>query len=138
MSPVLAQRQLGLAAVALLGVVAALAIAHQRSATGAPPSALPQPAAASGDWYRALAGVERGLPARSPCGLLAPGTLGIAHPVLPCGTKLYVAYGRKTVLTEVVDRGPSGNDREFDLTPALARELGLQGIQRVRWAFARG
>ena len=137
MSPVLAQRQLALGAATLLAVIVALAVAHETSghatsAVGAQPEAT-SPA----EWYRALAGVERGLPRVSACGLLQPGTLGIAHPVLPCGTKVYLSFHGKSVLTEVVERGPSGADREFDLTPALARRLGLHGVQALRWSFAR-
>ena len=58
--------------------------------------------------------------------------------MLPCGAKIYLAFGRKRVLTQVVDRGPAEPGREFDLTPALARLIGLHGVQAVRWAFARG
>jgi hypothetical protein len=136
-SPLLAQRQLALAAATLLAVIVALAVAHETSghatsAVGAQPEA-----ASPAEWYRALAGAEGGLPRVSTCGLLQSGTLGIAHPVLPCGTKLYLSFHGKIVLTEVVERGPSGADREFDLTPALARRLGLHGVQPIRWSFAR-
>jgi len=137
-SAVLGQRQLSLAAVALLGVVIALAVAHERK-DRAQARAIPQPAAASpSEWYPALAGVERPLNLRSPCGLVTKATLGVAHPVLPCGTKLFVAFRDVRVLTQVVDRGPSGPGREFDLTPALAKLLGLHGVQTLRWSFARG
>jgi hypothetical protein len=61
----------------------------------------------------------------------------VAHPVLPCGTKLFLAYGDQEVLTEVVDRGSGAPGRVFDVTQPLARRLGLSGVQTVRWRFAR-
>ena len=42
-----------------------------------------------------------------------------------------------TVLTQVVDRGPYVPGRQFDLTDALARRLGLRGVQVVHWSYAR-
>jgi rare lipoprotein A (peptidoglycan hydrolase) len=131
-----AQRVVGLAAAALLGLVVALAIDHERS-KGALPIA-PQPAAASpADWYTALAGVRAKPRRRSACGwLLRKDTLGVGHPVLPCGARIFIAYGGKRVLTEVIDRGPYGSGREFDLTPALAKLVGLQGVREIRWTFA--
>jgi rare lipoprotein A (peptidoglycan hydrolase) len=64
------------------------------------------------------------------------GTLGIVHPVLPCGTKIFVAYGNRQAFTRVVDRGPVREGRAFDLTAALAAKLGVRGVRDVRWAFA--
>ncbi|HLY86244.1 MAG TPA: hypothetical protein VKO84_07020, partial [Gaiellaceae bacterium] len=64
-------------------------------------------------------------------------TLGVVHPVLPCGTKLFVQVGSKRVYTQVVDRGPVPSREDFDLTAALADRLGLAGTRNVRWAFAR-
>jgi hypothetical protein len=141
MNPLLAQRQLSLAAAALLGVIVALAIEARDNP--APRAARPLPRPAISDvsgWYQALAGVRtRPLAGRaSGCNtLLKPDTLGVGHPVLPCGAELYVRYGGKTVLTRVVDRGPYTAGREFELTPALAELLGLSGVQRIRWSFAR-
>jgi hypothetical protein len=51
-------------------------------------------------------------------GTLQPDTIGVAHKTLPCGTKLKLRYGNKTVNVEVIDRGPYSGDREFDLTEA--------------------
>ena len=31
--------------------------------------------------------------------------MGFAHPVLPCGAKIYLGHGGKEVLTQVVARG---------------------------------
>jgi rare lipoprotein A (peptidoglycan hydrolase) len=101
---------------------------------------LPEPAVASGGWYEALAGVRtRRLSNRaSACGYaLDADVLGVEHPVLPCGAKVYLRFDGKTVLTQVLDRGPRAAGREFDLTPALAELLGLRGVQPIRWTFAR-
>ena len=76
---------------------------------------------------------------RSGCGwLLRPETLGIVHPVLPCGAKLFVEVDGRRVYTEVVDRAPVPSREDFDLTAALADRVGLTGTRDVRWAFARG
>jgi rare lipoprotein A len=56
--------------------------------------------------------------------------------VLPCGAKIYLAFDRRHVLAQVIDRGPFVPGRAFDLTAPLAAKLGLQGVQRIRWAFA--
>ena len=63
-------------------------------------------------------------------------TDGIAHPTLPCGARIFVTYDGTTVLTQVVDRGPYAPGRQFDLTDALARRLGLRGVQTVEWSYA--
>ena len=71
------------------------------------------------------------------CGtVIRPKTQGVAHPVLPCGARIYITYNGKHVLTQVIDRGPSRADREFELTDALAKLLGLSGVQRIRWSYA--
>lgn len=56
-------------------------------------------------------------------GTLQADTLGVAHKTLPCGTKLIVAYGSRSVKTEVIDRGPYSGNREFDLTQGLKEKL---------------
>jgi hypothetical protein len=141
MSVVLVQRQLSLVAAAVLGVIVALAIASRDAPSPRAQSGLPRPAVSElSGWYTALAALRtRPLAGRaSRCGtLLDPNTLGVDHPVLPCGAKVFVAYRGKTVLTNVVDRGPLGPGHEFELTPALADLLGLSGVQTIRWSFAR-
>ena len=135
------QRELALGAAALLAVVVALAVATRRNEAPAPVSELPQPAVSKlSGWYPALAGVRKRPLAghASGCGtLLDPKTLGVDHPVLPCGATIFVTYGGKTVLTRVVDRGPLAPGYEFELTPALAERMGLTGVQKIRWSFAR-
>jgi hypothetical protein len=137
-----AQREAVLAAVALVGIVLALVLASLRDepagASGELPEAVPAPV--EGGWYAALAApyrIETDAPTTA-CGHKADGTTqGVAHPVLPCGTKLYLRYGDQEVLTEVVDRGTGAPGRVFDVTQPLARRLGLAGVQTVRWRFAR-
>jgi hypothetical protein len=137
----LVQRELALVAAALLGVVVALAVSSRDDKAPAAASTLPRPAVSKlSGWYPALAGVRKRPLAGRPSGcstLLDPKTLGVDHPVLPCGAKIFLAYGGKTVLTTVVDRGPVAPGYEFELTPALAELVGLTGVQRIRWSFAR-
>jgi hypothetical protein len=137
---VVAQRVLTLAAVAFLGAVAALAVieyrSHDASATAAPTGAV----APGGGWYTALA-ASRG-PAgdaeQTSCGLvLTARSLGVSHPVLPCGAKLLVRFSDATVLTEVIDNKLKSAGRQFELTDGLARQLGLVGTQKIDWRFAR-
>ena len=133
MTPRLAQREIALAGVALLAAVVALAIALGRSRTD---EALPQPV---GAWDTVLAGVRAAgdYGKTTACGtVLRPETNGVSHAVLPCGAKIFVAYDGRTVLTQVIDRGPYVPGRAFDLTAPLAAKLGLRGVQQVRWAYA--
>jgi rare lipoprotein A (peptidoglycan hydrolase) len=58
-------------------------------------------------------------------GTLGPSTLGVAHKTLPCGTKLRLRYGSRTVAVRVIDRGPYVGGREFDLTAATKAALGF-------------
>jgi len=135
----LAQRALALAAAALLAGVLALALSDRGSGREAR-KLVARPALTPGvGWYRALASVRSGTPrGRSACGYrLTPSTPGVAHPVLPCGVKIFLAFRGKAALTQIVDRGPRLPGSQFELTPALARRLGLRGVQPVRWAFAR-
>jgi hypothetical protein len=141
-SPRLAQRVLALAAAALLAGVGGVAAAAKHGERSRPTRALPPPATASvRTWAAALAGVRAPQTMdgrRSACGqILRSTSLGVTHPVIPCGAKVYVAYGGRVVLTQVIDRGPFGEAREFDLTPALAELLHLDGVQSIRWTFAR-
>jgi len=125
------QRQVALAGVALL-------TSH---GNGQPITGLPQPVpVAGGGWYTALAGAERARYGhRTRCGyLLKPGTVGVTESVLPCGVLIYVSYKDSPhILTKVIDRRPVVPGRKFDLTPKLAEELGVDGVQRIRWVYAR-
>ena len=135
MTRTLAQRELALAAIALLAIVAAVALASAVRGSGDEDD-VPGPV---GTWYDALAGAYR-LDAdegRTECGYRATSELpGVAHPVLPCGAKIVIEYDGRQVLTQVVDRGTGVPGRVFDLTAPLASELGLRGVQEIRWAYA--
>jgi hypothetical protein len=138
MNAALAQRQVALAGIALLAAVIALALTARDKSEAV--TGLPQPVAVAGGWYTALAGAE--LPRygkRTRCGyVLRPSTEGIVDSVLPCGILVYVAYKNGPhILTRVVDRRPVVPGRKFDLTPKLAEDLGVDGVQRIRWVFAR-
>jgi hypothetical protein len=138
-SAVLAQRTILVGAAALLAAVLALAIAERRDGevnAGNLPRAVPAP---GGGWYEARAGREspRAYGRPTACGkVLERATLGVSHPVLVCGAKIYIGHGRTEVLTQVVARGPGTAAAQFGLTDALARELGVRGRTTIRWRFA--
>ena len=139
MSVSFAQRAILLGAIALLGVVAAVAIAERvpgaRSSRDLP-RAVPAP---GGGWYEARAGPEPppGYGRPSACGeTMERDTLGVSHPVLVCGAKLYIGHGNTEILTQVVAREPGSAAVQFGLTEGIARELGVRGRTTIRWRFA--
>jgi rare lipoprotein A len=60
-------------------------------------------------------------------GRLTPGTLGVAHKTLPCGTRVTLRKGDRVIRVRVVDRGPYVGGREFDLTSATRHKLHFGG-----------
>ena len=137
MNPALAQREVALAGVALLAAVVALAVTSPR---GSNAGGHLHPVSVPGGWYTALAGarpVHYGT--RTDCGvMLRPSTRGVVDSVLPCNIKLFVSLaGSDRILTQVVARRPVVPGRRFDVTPALAEDLGLEGIERINWVYAR-
>jgi rare lipoprotein A len=58
-------------------------------------------------------------------GRLSPGTVGVAHKTLPCGTRVTLRRGNRIVRARVIDRGPYVGAREFDLTAATKQRLGF-------------
>ena len=60
-------------------------------------------------------------------GTLTASRLGVANKTLPCGTKVTLRHGNRTVRVRVIDRGPYVAGREYDLTQATARRLGFRG-----------
>ena len=133
MKPRLAVREVALAGLALLAAATVLAV---RAQTRTPSDAVAVPVGS----YVALAGSSgpAAFGRRTACGgVLGPDTEGVAHPTLPCGVRLFITYHGQTGLTQVVDRGPYEPGRQFDLTDALARRLGLHGVQQIHWSYAR-
>lgn len=134
MSPALLQRQASLAAAALLATLGVFALGNRSEED--PPL---NPGGPAVRWESAVVGVLRpeAYAQETTCGTrLDSGTLGVAHPVLPCGVDLVLSLASKEVRAEVVDHTPVERGREFDLTRALAEELGVQGRQTIRWRFA--
>jgi hypothetical protein len=130
---VLATREIALGGLALLAAAIALAVSAQtrhHTTTG------PKPV---GD-YLALAGSSgpEAFGRKTACGgVITSATEGVAHPTLPCGVRIFITFHGHTVLVPVVDRGPYTQGREFDLTDALARRVGLRGVQEIHWSYAQ-
>ncbi len=119
-----------LALVALVSVGVSVALTRHSGSHGAN-----QPA---GDVFTALAAPYTPSGKKTACGVrVTPTLVGVAHPVLPCGVKIYVQLHGKEVLTQVIDRGQVVPGRVFDLTRPLARLLGARGTVRITWRFAR-
>jgi hypothetical protein len=133
-SPALVQRQAALAAAALLATLGALALSRDDDG-----SAQLQPTVPAVRWESAVVGVlpDRAYERATSCGsTLGSGTMGVAHPLLPCGVDLVVALGDKRVRTEVVERLPvSTGGPDFELTQALADRLGVSGRRTIQWRF---
>jgi len=64
-------------------------------------------------------------------GTLMPGTLGVAHKTLPCGTEVKLRYHGRTVTVPVIDRGPYVAGRDYDLTEATRERLGFPGVDTL-------
>jgi len=61
-------------------------------------------------------------------GTLTPTTRGVANKSLPCGTKVTLQYGNRTVVARVIDRGPYVAGRDWDLTEQTKKDLGFGGV----------
>lgn len=73
------------------------------------------------------------------CGqTLRPGTIGVAHRSLPCGTTVMFTYQGRSLVTTVIDRGPYSRGNSWDLTNGARQALGFSGAARVRYAIALG
>src|SRR3954451_17900266 len=64
--------------------------------------------------------------------------MGVAHRTLPCGTPVEIAFGAKTLTVPVIDRGPFSNGARYDLTSAVAQQLGLTQTATIGGAPPRG
>jgi hypothetical protein len=69
---------------------------------------------------------------RTACGQrLTHRLLGVANRTLPCGTKVSLLYGGRTITVPVVDRGPFAHGASYDLTAATAQALGMTVTSRI-------
>jgi predicted RNA-binding Zn-ribbon protein involved in translation (DUF1610 family) len=134
---VLGQRLVLLAAVALIAAVAAAAIVEQRDSDEGAVALTSAPAPAG--WNVAFAGSRgaTGDAQRTTCGqVLAPQSLGVTHPVLPCGAKVILRSGDTQILTEVIDNALAEPGRQIEVTEALAAMLEIDGTVELEWRFA--
>jgi rare lipoprotein A (peptidoglycan hydrolase) len=139
-NPHLVQRAVWLAGITLIAALIALAITRRDAGSNRNlPGAIAVPGTKNG-YYTAKA-APYGPTAkrrRTACGQpFLTTTEGVAHPVLPCGVRLYIRFQGREVLTQVVDRGPNVPGRDLDITKALANRLDLHGTQTIQWRFAR-
>jgi rare lipoprotein A (peptidoglycan hydrolase) len=136
----LVQRGVWLAGITLIAALVAVAITRRDAGSSRNlPGAVAVPGTKNG-YYTAKAAPYGPTPGhrRTACGepFLAT-TEGVAHPVLPCGVRLYIRFQGREVLTQVVDRGPNVPGRDLDITKALANRLDLHGTQTIQWRFAK-
>jgi hypothetical protein len=134
-SPAALQRQVALAAVALLAGLFVVVLQGRQGDEVSFPQ-IRQPAAVR--WQTARVGLFGGSAEgrTTSCGVtLDSATLGVAHPVLPCGVKLLLSAHGHEVRAAVVEEGGSVQTA-FDVTQALADELGMDGREIIRWRFA--
>ena len=131
------QRQAALAGAALLAALLVVVLDRsngQETSAAAPPLPVSQ-----AKWESATVGIfgRSRLGETTACGTpLTQETLGIAHPVLPCGVDLVVSYRGREVRTEVIEQGNVGPESQFDFSIALANELGIEKSTTIRWRFA--
>ncbi len=66
---------------------------------------------------------------RTACGTkLTKSTIGVANKTLPCGMRVAIYYHGQTLTVPVIDHGPYVAGRDWDLTAATARALGIDGV----------
>ena len=69
---------------------------------------------------------------RTACGQrLTRSIMGVAHRTLPCGTKVALRTGGRSVVVPVIDRGPYAEGVTYDLTRATAEHLGVMHTARI-------
>lgn len=71
---------------------------------------------------------QNGIPANA---RLTPGTWGVAHKTLPCGTRVRICQ-QSCAVAPVLDRGPYVGGRDFDLTAPVRNAVGGTGAVRYR------
>jgi rare lipoprotein A len=60
------------------------------------------------------------------------GAMVFAHRTLPLGSVHRLCSASRCVMARVVDRGPYVAGRNLDLSPGLARALGINGLGNIR------
>ena len=136
MSDSFPQRLVLLGSVALLAGALALAAVERLDADSG--TRLTGAVAPSG-WNVAFAGSRgpAGDAQRTSCGqILSAESLGITHPVLPCGAKLVLRREDMQVLSEVIDNVLVEGGRQLEVTEGLAEILELEGTAEIEWRFA--
>lgn len=132
MNAALARRQAALAGVALVGALGAIALSRADDGSDAAP-----PPTAGVEWETADVAVFEPGAEPTACGVTVTAEVaGIAHPVLPCGAKLVIEHQGRQAQADVVERGPVDPGKAFELSAALAEQVGLAGEATVRWRFA--
>lgn len=72
------------------------------------------------------------------CGqVLMPGTIGVAHRNLPCGTAVKFVHKGRQLVTHVIDRGPYTVGNAWDLTNGARLALDFEGVGKIRYALER-
>jgi hypothetical protein len=128
----LARRQAALAGVALVGALGAIALSRLDDDSEAAP-----PPMATVEWQTADVAVFEPPVGPTVCGVTVTAeTPGIAHPTYPCGARLLLEHFGQRVEAEVVDEAAVDPGVAFELSPALAQELGIAGNATVRWHVA--
>ena len=70
---------------------------------------------------------------KTACGqTYTPELLGVAHLTLPCGTRLVLTYGSRSITVTVIDRGPYVGGRAIDLSNATRLALGCADLCTLR------
>src|ERR1044072_1665777 len=131
-------------ALLLLAVTLALAAGPARAAAGGASAGAPEEAETGGGiafspmrwagatWY------GPGLYGNSTaCGQrLTPNTVGVAHRNLPCGTTVKFVYRGRSIVTQVIDRGPYSRGNSWDLTLPAPRALRFEKVGADQIGYA--
>jgi len=135
MSGALAQRLIALAGIALLAALLAFSLKPSDSHEAHLPRAIPAP---GGGWYSNLMAPNgTAFRAQKGCGLtLGPHSLGLSSAIYPCRTQIWLHVNGSDVLTQVISRSEPPPGATFELSPALARKVGLTETKEVEWRFA--
>jgi peptidoglycan lytic transglycosylase len=69
---------------------------------------------------------------RTACGKrLNRATTGVANRTLACGTQVAIRYAGRSIVVQVIDRGPFSRGVQWDLTSATAKKLGMKVTSRI-------